>query len=183
MRVIDAQREVRTVFEGGFFGQIVSGLIWLASAALATWASPRAAILTLVLGGFFIFPVTTGVLVLLRRPHALSAANPFRHLAMQVAFVLPLSMPLVAPVAAHRLAWFFPAMMVLVGAHYLPFVTLYGMRSFAVLCGVLVSAGIGIAFLAPASFALGGWVTAAVLVVFAFIGRAEASRSEAGLAA
>jgi hypothetical protein len=31
----------------------------------------------------------------------------------QVAFVLPLSMPLLVPVARYRLTWFFPAMMVL----------------------------------------------------------------------
>jgi hypothetical protein len=31
MRVQDAQREVRTVFVGGFWGQLVSSIIWLAS--------------------------------------------------------------------------------------------------------------------------------------------------------
>jgi hypothetical protein len=49
---------------------------------------------------------------------------------MQAAFVLPLSMPLLLPVGLYRLHWFFPALMVLVGAHYLPFATLYGMRMF-----------------------------------------------------
>jgi len=52
---------------------------------------------------------------------------------MQIAFVLPLSMPLLLPVSLYRLNWFFPAMMILLGAHYLPFVFLYGMRMFAVL--------------------------------------------------
>jgi hypothetical protein len=58
MQVQDAQREVRTVFAGGFWGQLVSSAIWLASAALGTWGTPRAAILLIVAGGFFIFPVT-----------------------------------------------------------------------------------------------------------------------------
>jgi hypothetical protein len=43
---------------------------------------------------------------------------------MQAAFVLPLSMPLLLPVGLYRLNWFYPALMILVGAHYLPFVFL-----------------------------------------------------------
>ena len=42
MHVTDAQREVRTVFIGGFVGQAVSSGIWLVSAALAMWMSPKA---------------------------------------------------------------------------------------------------------------------------------------------
>jgi hypothetical protein len=52
---------------------------------------------------------------------------------MQVAFVLPASMPLLVPVGLYRLNWFYPAMTILLGAHYLPFVFLYGMRMFAAL--------------------------------------------------
>lgn len=58
---------------------------------------------------------------------------------MQVAFVLPPSMLLLVPVGLYRLNWFFH----LVGAHYLPFATLYGMRMF--LAGILVATGIVIA--------------------------------------
>jgi hypothetical protein len=43
---------------------------------------------------------------------------------MQVAFVLPLSMLLLVPVGLYRSNWFVPALMVLVGAHYLLFATL-----------------------------------------------------------
>jgi hypothetical protein len=179
MFVADAQKEVRTIYAGGFFGQLVSGIVWFASAILATWVSQRSGILTLVLGGFMIFPITTLVLVLLRRPHSLSPANPFRYLAMQVAFVLPLSMPLLAPVAAYRLILFYPAMMVLLGAHYLPFATLYGMKSFIALGALLIISGIGIAFTVVDIFSVGAWVTSVLLLLFAFIGRLEASRAAA----
>jgi hypothetical protein len=56
VNINDAQRDVRTVFLGGFAGQLVSGLIWLVSAA--TWRSPKSAIIAVVGGGFFIFPLT-----------------------------------------------------------------------------------------------------------------------------
>ena len=55
MHIQDAQREVRSVYIGGFWGQLVSSIIWLASAALGTWVSPKASILTVCVGGFFIF--------------------------------------------------------------------------------------------------------------------------------
>ena len=62
MYVQDAQREMRFVYIGGFWGQLVSSVIWLVSATLGTWVDPRASILTVVIGGFFIFPLTLSVL-------------------------------------------------------------------------------------------------------------------------
>jgi hypothetical protein len=173
MTIAEAQREVRLRFVGGFYGQLVSGLLWLVSAGLATWSSPRAAITTLVVGGFFIFPLTELLIRASGGSRALSADNALRHLGMQVAFVLPLSMPLLLPVGLYRLSWFYPAMMILLGAHYLPFVFLYGMRMFAVLTGLLVGGGVLIAlYLSSNSFSVGAWFTGAVLLVFAVVGRA-----------
>src|ERR1700693_5823288 len=122
MHVEDAQREVRTVFVGGFWGQIVSSTIWLASAAVGTWISPRAGILTAVIAGFFIFPLTQLMLRLSGGPASLSKDNPLWSLGMQVAFVLPISMLLLFPVTELRLTLFYPALMILLGAHYLPFI-------------------------------------------------------------
>jgi hypothetical protein len=121
MQVQVAQREVRTFFIGGFWGQLVSSAIWLASAALGTWVSPRAAILAVVGGGFFIFPVTLLLLRLTGGPASPSKDNPLTNLGMQIAFTLPMTMLLLVPVANFRLNLFYPALMVLVGAHYLPF--------------------------------------------------------------
>ena len=173
MLVKDAQHEVRRVYLGGLIGQAVSGVLWLASAGLAVWQTPKAGILLLVLGGFAIYPVISMLLRILGKPASLSPANPFRYLAIQVAFVLPFSMLLVAPIVAYRTEWFYPAMMVLLGAHYLPFATLYGMRSFLALAAILIASGTAIALYLPGNFSLGGWVTGAVLLVFAVLGHIE----------
>jgi hypothetical protein len=69
--------------------------------------------------------------------------------------------------------------MVILGAHYLPFVFLYGMRLFAILSACLVSAGLGLALYAPPSFAIGAWVTGGLLVTFAFAARRFALRERA----
>jgi hypothetical protein len=79
---------------------------------------------------------------------------------MQVAFILPASMLLLVPVGHYRLNWFFPAMMILLGAHYLPFVFLYGIRIFAALAALLVGGGILIALYWSVSFSAGAWFRA-----------------------
>ncbi|MHB8486581.1 MAG: DUF7010 family protein [Candidatus Acidiferrales bacterium] len=160
MLVQDAQREVRTVFIGGFWGQLVSSAIWLASAALGFWVTPRAAILTLVVGGFFIYPATQLLLRLTGGPSSLTKSNPLGNLGMQIAFTLPLSMLLLVPVTEFRLNLFYPALMILLGAHYLPFAFLYGTRTFLLLGAILVSGGVAIAHYFPGSFSLGGWIVA-----------------------
>ncbi|HUA39414.1 MAG TPA: hypothetical protein VMA35_13560 [Candidatus Sulfopaludibacter sp.] len=78
MLIAKAKTEVRSVYEGGFFGQLIASILWLAAAALGTGLSARAAILTLVVGGFFIFPAVMTLLRLLGRPASLPARKPLR---------------------------------------------------------------------------------------------------------
>jgi hypothetical protein len=172
MDIADAQLEMRTRFAGGFYGQLVSGLLWLVSASLATWSTPRAAITTLVVGGFFIFPATELLMRAAGGSSPLSAQNALRHLGMQVAFVLPFSMPVLLPVGLYRLNWFYPAMMILLGAHYLPFVFLYGMRMFAAMAALVAGGGMLTAMYLSSSFGVGAWYTGGILLVFAGIGGA-----------
>jgi hypothetical protein len=124
----------------------------------------------------FIFPTTELLLRAAGARAVLSPQNALRNLGMQVAFVLPLSMPLLLPVARYRLTWFYPALMILVGAHYLPFVSLYGMRMFAILGAMLVGLGVLIAMYWSSSFSVAAWLTGAILLVFAGIGRTIAQR-------
>jgi len=175
MDILDAQREVRSVYIGGFWGQLVTSVIWLASATLGTWVTPKASIVTVVIGGFFIFPITQVLLRLSGRRASVSRENPFNSLAMQIAFVLPLSMLLLVPVGLYRLNWFFPALIVLVGAHYLPFASLYGMRMFLFLSAILVAVGVVVALWFSETFSLGAWVAGLALFAFAWIGRSIAT--------
>src|SRR5262245_44243501 len=178
MTIVEAQREIRTRFVGGCYGQLVSGVLWLVSAALATWSGPRAGIISVIAGGFLIFPLTELLIRFAGERKAISPANALRELGMQVAFVLPLSMPLLLPVARYRLNWFYPALMILVGAHYLPFVFLYGMRMFAALAASLVGGGFVLAMTGSSSFSAGAWYTGAMLLVFSAIGRSIARREQ-----
>jgi hypothetical protein len=171
MQITEAQKDVRDTFLGGFAGQMVSAVLWGTSAAACTWHSLRLGELILMLGGFFIFPITQLVLRGMGHSYALPKGHPMNALAIQVAFTLPLTLPLVVAIAALRPAWFYPAFMIVLGAHYLPFVFMYGMWQFAALSAVLVAGGTAIAMYLPKPVSFGAWLTAALLLAFAFVGR------------
>jgi hypothetical protein len=178
MEVSAAQRDVRTMYLGGFPGQLVSGILWLSSAALATWGSRALGVWALVLGGAMTFPLAQLVLRAMGRPASLPKGHPMIGLAMQIAFTIPLSLPLVAAASHVHEGWFYPSLMIIVGVHYLPFVFLYGMPMFGALAGLLLTEALVLAHLEAAPFATGGWVTGVTLLAFAFLGRALAGRAD-----
>ena len=178
MEIINAQKDVRETFMGGFAGQLVAAVLWGASAAACTWHSLRLGELVLILGGFFIFPLTQLLLRSMGHAYALPKGHPMNPLAVRVAFTLPLTLPLVIAIAALRPAWFYPAFMIVLGAHYLPFIFMYGMWQFGVLSATLIASGVAIAMYVPTPVSLGAWLTASLLFAFALVGRSVA-RSDA----
>jgi hypothetical protein len=171
MNILDSQREMRSAFLGGFAGQLISGVIWLIAAALGTWLSPGTGMAALFFGSMGIFPLTQLLVRLMGRPGKVSATNGLWSLGSQVAFTVPLNFLLVGAATLYRETWFFPAAMIVVGTHYLPFITLYGMKMFGILAGLLIVIGAGLGLYGPDIFSLGGWITAVLLIVFAFVGR------------
>ena len=99
-------------------------------------------------------------------------------LAMQIAFTVPVGFVVVVAMLGDRSELFFPASMVIVGAHYLPFVFLYGMRLFAVLSAAMVVTGVLLLYGMPVPSSVGGWLTGALLVAFSFLLRASARSLE-----
>ena len=130
-----------------------------------------------MLGGFLIFSLTQLLLRSMGNAHALPKGHPMNALAIQLAFAVGLTLPVVIGIAALRPAWFYPAFMIILGAHYLPFVFLYGMWEFAGLGAALVASGVAIGMYLPKPLSLGAWLTAALLFLFAFVGRHVAQRS------
>jgi hypothetical protein len=178
MLIADAQREMRAAFLGGFVGQLVAGAIWAISAAVGTWARPAYGMGVLFFVSMLLFPLTQLILRLVGRPARLSAGNTLGQLATQIAFTVPIGFALVGGATLYRENWFYPASMVLVGSHYLPFMFLYGMWQFGVLGGLLIAGGLAIGLYGPDAFSMGGWVGAGLLLGFAFWGRYLVLREE-----
>jgi hypothetical protein len=178
MLISEAQREVRTAFYGGFVGQLVAGVIWAFSAAASVWSAPRYGMAVLFVVSAMLLPITQTLLRVLGRSGTLSAGNTLRQLAIQVAFTVPIGFILVAAATLHRQHWFYPASMLVVGAHYLPFIFLYGMWQFGVLAVLLILGGVGLGLYGPEMFNLGGWLSAVVFVGFAFVARNAVLKEE-----
>jgi hypothetical protein len=172
MTLEEGQRGMRVAYRRGSVGQLVTGLVWLGSAALATGVDKRLGIVALLVGGMLIFPLTQLFLGWRGdRPNP-SPANPLAGYARQSVFAMAALYPLVYAAALHNVNWFYPAFMLVVGAHYVSFIHLYGMWEYGVLAALLVGGGVVLGLFFPNAFGLGGWVTASVLLLFALaVGR------------
>ncbi|MEP6979520.1 MAG: hypothetical protein ABJA16_02030 [Nakamurella sp.] len=166
MRVEQAQADVRGVYRGGFSGPLVGSVIWFAAAAVYEWNSPGLAMMVLFIGGMLIFPLSTLVLTVLGGPAALPKGHPSASLAIQAAFTVPLGLLVAVVLGSYEAARFFPAALVIVGAHYLVFVSLYGMRLYALLAAVLIAVGVVGLFWDLTSGELSGWIGGGVLLGF-----------------
>ncbi|HJA04280.1 MAG TPA: hypothetical protein H9800_05410 [Candidatus Microbacterium stercoravium] len=165
MDVKAAQHDVRRVYRGGFSGPLVSALIWAVASAVYQWGSITTAITVLFIGGMLIFPLSTLVLKLMGSPAFLPKGHPSIALAMQSAFTVPLGLLVAIALGTAAPSLFMPASLIIVGAHYLTFISLYGMRLYGALAVVLVAVGAAAIFVAPELRDITGWIGAAVLLV------------------
>jgi len=172
------QKEMRMKFLGGFAGQLVSGMIWLIASAISVLINEKYGMAVLFFGSMGIFPLTQLVLKMMGRNSKVSKNNDLWTLGSQTAFTVPINFLLVGAIILYNPGWFFPATMIIVGSHYLPFITLYGMKMFGVLSVILILTGAFLALYGPSIFSLGGWITGIVLILFAFIGRALVLKEE-----
>lgn len=166
MQIEQAQADVRRIYRRGFSGPLISSFVWFISAAVYQWVAPAPAIAVLFLGGMLIFPLTTLLLKIIGGPAALPKGHPSTSLAMQSAFTVPLGLLVAIALGVYEPALFFPSALIVVGAHYLIFISLYGMRLYAVLAAILVTVGTISLFWLPSLGAISGWIGATVLLVF-----------------
>lgn len=169
MEVSQAQSDVRRIYRAGFPGPLVSAIVWAAASAVFTWGSVAAGMAALFFGGMLIFPLSTLLMKLLGGPTALPKGHPSAALALQCAFTVPLGLLPAIVLGSYEPTLFFPAALIVVGAHYLVFISLYGMRIFAVLAGTLILLGVSALFFVPEVGGISGWLGTAVFLLFAVL--------------
>lgn len=169
VQVEAAQAQMRVIYRSGSVGAAVAGAVWLASASTTVLAGAGWGIAVMMGAGFFIYPLTQVALRLLGGPASVPRDNPLRELAVEVPLVGPLMIPLVGAATLYRAEWFYPAFMLAMGGHYLPFSFLYGMRGFVVLGAVMSIGGLVMAVWASGLAVAGAYATSMALFVFAAI--------------
>lgn len=176
MTIAEAQADVRRIYRGGYSGTLVSAIVWAAANIIYFLVSPGAAMATLFFGGMLIFPLSVAILKVTTQAGVLPKGHPSIALAMQSAFTVPLGLLVAIALGAYAPELFFPASLIIVGAHYLVFVSLYGIRVFAVIAGALVLLGTLAIFTVPQLGPFSGWIGAVVFAFFVPILRRSGSK-------
>lgn len=141
MDIAAAQADLRRAYVGGGPGAFISGLVWLAAAAVERAEGIATAFVVLFFGGWLIFPLSTLVVRLLFRRAGTAPGNPLAPVALEstIAMIgglvaawlfLPYRPDLVLPLAA-----------IAVGTHYAVFKTAYGDPLFYALAALLTGLG------------------------------------------
>lgn len=165
----EAQCDMRRGYYSGALGILASALAWSVAAGTAAVASPQRAIWALLIGGTLIHPVGVLLCRLFGAAGSHSKGNPLGQLAGASTLWLIFSLPLAYGLGLQNPAWFFAAMLSIIGGRYLVFATLFGMRLYWALGLALAGAGLALAWLAAPALAIVA-SGAAIELVFAAIG-------------
>lgn len=166
---MDHSTQLRRTYLGASPHTLGTAIIWLTSALLADFSSPKASILFFLVAATFIFPIGELLRKLVGGINYLESDNPLPRFFTLLAFTIPASYPLIYFACKDNINLFFPAFSVLVGAHYLPFVQGYRMNSFLWMAILLIVIGTTCGLSMAHSFSIAAYLTGSVLFVFAFI--------------
>lgn len=165
-----AQADLRDAHCNGAAGVVASGLVWLAAGLFCLALSPRAGVYALLAGGALIFPLGVLLARLLGRRGMHARGNPLGTLAQEGTFWLMAGIVVAFALYLVRAEWFFPAMLLAIGARYLTFQTLYGLRTYWLLGGALCALAVVVVLLRlpPAVALFGGGVLEVVFALALF---------------
>ncbi len=141
-----AQSDLRKGYGYGALGVLSSGSVWLASSLVALLISDQTAVWTLFFGGMLIHPLGLLLAKLTGVPGKHSNHNPLGKLAMEGTVFMLMCIPLALLLSLQEHAWFFQGMLLIIGGRYLTFTTLYGIKTFWVMGGILGAAAFALFF-------------------------------------
>ncbi len=168
INAIDHHTEIRHSYLGGFSILLVEGFIWILSGILWKAISFKIGILVIIIGGTFFYPLGQLVQLILKRPK-IRKDNPLNLLFTQIGLIIPFSFPLIFLLTKEKVDLFFPALTIIIGVHYLPFVYAYKLNTYWVLASLLVIGGSFFGFMMQADFFYCAYYTGSVLILFAIM--------------
>lgn len=149
MEIIKAQQDMRAAYVGGAPGVLVSGLVWVLAGGVATFTTFQTSIIVFFLGGMFIHPLSIVVSKFVFNAPLQAKDNPFARLAFETTITLFVGLFLAFMVSQLKEDWFYPIMLLMIGARYFVFSTIYGNRLFWLLGLSLIALGGVLIFYLP----------------------------------
>jgi hypothetical protein len=132
LNIDEAQLDMCKGYACGSLGILTSGFIWLISCLVCYNYSSNKAIWTLLIGGALISPVSRA-LEKFARLKGHSIENPLKNLAMESTIWMIMCIFIAYGLSMQNTAWFFQAMLLIIGGRYLTFTTLFGKKIYWVL--------------------------------------------------
>jgi hypothetical protein len=162
------QEDMRRGYFGGAPGVLISGLVWSTAATVTMLNGNEAGILTLFIGGMFIFPLSIALCKILGRVGGHHAGNPLGTSAAEGTIFFLACLPAAFATSRAHMDWFYPAMLAIIGGRYVTFQSLYGTRLYWILGGMLILAASLILVVRPA-IELGAVTGAVIELIFAIV--------------
>lgn len=176
MKLSAAQQDMRTGYLNGATGMLVSGLVWLTASCSVLLFSMQVSAMVLFFGGMLIFPLGMLVARAFGSPGKHSADNPLSSLAMESTILLFMGL-IIAFVLLFSQPWlFYPVMLLTIGARYLLFQTLYGLKVYWLIGLLLMAGGAAGMFIQLPAYLTAGY-GAAVEMVFSLVLFGTASKA------
>jgi len=169
--ISSAQADLREGYADGALGVLTSGTVWMVAALAAFLVSSQTAILTLSFGGMLIHPLGLLLAKLVGVSGSHHKKNPLGKLIMEGTFFMLMCIPLALLLSLQEHAWFFQGMLLIIGGRYLTFSSLYGIKTYWVLGGMLGAAAFALFFFKvnPAISALSGSLLELGFGIFMFL--------------
>ena len=166
-----AQADLRKGYANGSLGVLVSGTVWMVAALVAFLVSSQTAIWTLFFGGMLIHPLGLLLAKLIGVPASHSPKNALGKLALEGTIFMLMCIPLALLLSLQNHAWFFQGMLLIIGGRYLTFTTLYGIKTYWILGGMLGAASFVLFMLkaSPAISALSGSIIEIGFGIYLFL--------------
>lgn len=141
MKFIELQKDMRVSYLGGGTGILISGMVWSVSGILGLYSTKEISILTFFFGGMLIYPLGILSTRLFKRTGRHQKNNPFAYLAYESTAILFIGLFLAYSIFQVVEEWFYPVMLMFIGARYLVFQTIYGIKIFWIMGLLLTLAG------------------------------------------
>lgn len=168
MDFTESQKDMSRAYYGGATGALASGIVWISAGLIGLYSSPFNSMLALLIGGMFIFPISLLFSKLLGASAKHGATNVLSKLAIENLGILFGGLFIAVIVAQLNSLLFYPVMLVIIGARYLTFQTLYGLKVYWALGGLLMISGFYLAIF-PSHFTLAAFVGGFIELAFALI--------------
>ena len=135
--LVQAQTDMCRGYANGSIGVIVSGLMWLISAAVAYLYSANQAVWALLIGGMLIHPVSVVFSRMIGISGNHTKGNPLGNLALEGTIFMLMCLPIAFGLSLQYAEWFFQGMLLIIGGRYLTFSSIYGIKLYWILGAVL----------------------------------------------